>query len=144
MDSQVLSQKGSKLMPYLSWLLVALSIYSCSSRADYNIIIGFLILLLRSQFASDKFKSFTKATIHIILLSVIIDLIWLFEYYGYWKHGEDTSDLWKSLSLIHNTTYYLGIVEFLIKIPLILFLYKQFIGLGGQIGELIRLNYSQK
>ena len=144
MDSQTLSQNGSKLMPYCSWLLIALSIYSCSSRADYNIIIGFLILLLRSQYASDKFKSFTKATIHIILLSVIIDLIWIFEYYGFWKHGEDTSDLWKSLSFIHNTTYYLGILEFLLKIPLILFLYKQFRSLGGQISELINFNYSQK
>ena len=144
MDSQMLNQRSPKLATYLSWLLVALSIFSCSSRADYNIIIGFLTLLLRSQFASDKFKSFTKATIHIIVLSVIIDIIWIFEYYGFWKHGDERSELWQSLSFIHNSTYYLGVLECLIKIPLLLFLYQQFKGLNGVTGELISLNYSPK
>ena len=142
MDSQLGNKKSS--ITYLSWLLVALSIFSCSSRADYNIIIGFLILLLRSKYNSDKYKTFTKATIHILILSLIFDIIWIFEYTGYWKHDEDSSDLWKSLSVIHNSAYYLGIIECLLKIPILLFLYQQFKYVGGQNGELLSLNYLQK
>ena len=144
MDSQLIHQQSPKLISYLSWIMIAFSIYSCSARADYNIIIGFLILLLRSQSASEKYKLFIKAAIHILLISVLVDIIWIFEYTGYWRHGEETSDLWKSLSLIHNTTYFVGILECLLKIPILFFLYKTFNSLGGQRNELLNLKYSPK
>ena len=143
MDSNLIPAKPSKTSTFLSWILIASAIFSCSSRADYNVILGFLILLLRTH-RTDTFKYFSKATIHILILSLVFDCIWIWQYYRYWKHGEETSDLWKSLSFAHNSAYYLGILEFLIKLPIALFLYKQFINIGGQMKELFNLNYSAK
>ena len=139
MESNFIPQRTSKTATYLSWLLIALAILSCTSRADYNIIIGFLILFLRSQYAN---KNFIKATLHILTLSLIFDIIWIWQYTSYWKHGEeDDSELWNSLSIVHNVSYYLGIVEFLLKFPILLFLFKQFKGAGGQNTELLSFNY---
>ena len=137
MDSQLL-RKNTIL---LAWIMIGSSIFSCSARADYNIIIGFLVLFLRAHSNSDKFKLFSKATIHIIVLSLIFDCIWIFEFTGYWTHGEETSELWKSLSFIHNLVYYLGICEFLIKFPIVLFLYRQFRFIGGNLKELLNFNF---
>ena len=141
MDSQFIPPKNKALSKILLWLIICSSIFSCSCRADYNIIIGFLLLLLRSH-RTDKYKQFAHAIIHIVILSLIFDLIWIWQYTSYWKHGKETSDLWKSLSFVHNVSYYLGICEFLLKLPIILFLYQQFVNLGGQIKELLSLNYS--
>ena len=136
--------RGSRTNILLAWAIVVSSIISCSSRADYNIAVGFLVLMLRSHTSTEKLKLGTKGIIHIILLTLIFDIIWVIQYTGYWTHGEDSSDLWNSLSLIHNIAYYLGICEFLLKIPIMFFLYKQFIEQGGQNMELLSLNYSSK
>ena len=94
MDSNLITAKPSKTSTFLSWILIALAIYSCSSRADYNVILGFLILLLRSH-RTDRFKYFCKATIHILILSLVFDCICIWQYTSYWKHGEDSYELWK-------------------------------------------------
>ena len=60
MDSQLLIKKTPKYITSLAYALIALSIFSCCSRPDYNVIIGFLILLLRSHDASDRKQFFTK------------------------------------------------------------------------------------
>ena len=143
MDSQLLAQKNAKASTLLSWVLIVLGIFSCSSRSDYNIIIGFLILFIRSQYMIDKskFKLLLKATIHILTISLFVDIIWIWQYTSYWRHGDETSDLWKSLSFVHNLVYYLGIFEFLIKFPMLVFLFRQFQSNGGKNNELLNFNY---
>ena len=142
MEGQFISPNSSKQTTYLSWIIISSSIFSCSARADFNIIIGFLILYVRSQYTSDKFKILLRATIQIIVLSLFFDIIWVWKYSKYWKHGNETSELWKSLSFVHNFSYYLGILEFLLKFPVVISLYKKFIDEGGHKNELISLNYS--
>ena len=142
MESQLLIQKTPKYIISITYALIALSIFSCCSRPDYNIIIGFLVLLLRSHDTSDRKLFFTKAALHIILLSCIIDIFWIVKYTGLWRHGDDTTDLWKSLTFIHNTTYYSGFLEFILKLPLIYFYYKQFRFSHSSIGDLFNIKYS--
>ena len=142
MESQLLIKKTPKYIISITYALIALSIFSCCSRPDYNVIIGFLILLLRSHDASDRKQFFTKAALHIILLSCIIDIFWIVKYTGLWRHGDDTTDLWKSLTFIHNTTYYFGFLEFILKLPLIYFYYKQFRFSNSSIGDLFNIKYS--
>ena len=142
MDSQLLIQKTPKYITSLAYALIALSIFSCCSRPDYNVIIGFLVLLLRSHDTSDKKQFFSKAALHIILLSCIFDLFWIVKYTGFWRHGDDSTDLWKSLTFIHNTTYYCGFLEFVLKLPLMYFYYKQFRIYNSSIGSLFNIKYS--
>ena len=142
MDSHLIIQKTPKQISFMTWCWIALSICSCSSRPDYNVILGFLVLLLRRFDTSDKRQFFSKAALHILLLSCIFDGFWIVKYTGIWRHGRDTSDLWKSLSFIHNFVYYLGYVELLVKIPLIYYYYKQFRSYGTTFTELFSIKYS--
>ena len=142
MESQLLIKKTPKYIISITYALIALSIFSCCSRPDYNVIIGFLVLLLRSHDTSDKKQFFSKAALHIILLSCIFDLFWIVKYTGFWRHGDDSTDLWKSLTFIHNTTYYSGFLEFVLKLPLMYFYYKQFRIYNSSIGSLFNIKYS--
>ena len=140
MDS-LITQKTMNNSNLLSWILIVSAIFCCSCRADYNVIIGFLILFLRSQIFSDKMKLLLKATFQILILSLFFDVIWIWQYTSYWRHGEETSDLWKSLSLVHNLTYYLSIFEFLLKFPIVVIIFKQFKSVGGKNNELLNFKY---
>ena len=143
MDSNLMIQKPPKASTLITWALIASAIFSCSSRADYNAIIGFLILFIRSQYMNDKsrFTLLTKATIHILVISLFFDVIWIWEFTSFWRHGSETSDLWKSLSFVHNFTYFLAFLEFFIKFPIVLLLFKQFKASGGKSNELMKINY---
>ena len=88
-----------------------------------------------------KFKLLLKVTIHILTVSLFVDIIWIWQYTSYWSHGDETSDLWKSLSFVHNLVYYLGISEFLIKFPMLVFLFRQFQSNGEKNNELLNFNY---
>ena len=129
----------SKLALYLIWGLIALSMLSCFSRPDYNIVCGFLILFLRSKNNGNKS---IRCGIHILLFSIIFDIIWIIKYTGFWRHGQETSELWQSLSFTHNFSYFLGFVELLLKIPLVLFFFKKFKSFGGKNSELFNFRYS--
>ena len=142
MDS-LISQKTTNNSKFLSWALITSAIFCCSCRADYNVIIGFLILFLRSQSYSDKLKLLLKATFQILILSLFFDVIWIWKYTSYWRHGEEASDIWKSLSFVHNLTYYLGIFEFLLKFPITVIIFKQFKTAGGKNSELLNFKYLQ-
>jgi len=58
----------------MAWALIILSIFSCCSRADYNVICGFLVLLLRSITSGDKYKLGIKGNIHILIFALIFAL----------------------------------------------------------------------
>ena len=93
MDSRAMNSKSIKLNTLIAWAIVASSIVSCSSRADYNIAIGYLILLLRSLTSTEKLRLAIKGSIHIILVSIIFDIIWIFQYIIlYWKWGLGIGD----------------------------------------------------
>ena len=142
MDAQFLGRKTPKSISSMAWALIALSILSCSARPDYNVIIGFLVLLLRSFDSSDKKPFFSRACLHILVTPCIFDLFWIFKYTGKWRHGKETTDLWQSLAFIHNTSYYFAYLEFCLKIPLIIFYYKQFRSYGTSIKELFNIKYN--
>ena len=127
----------------LTWGLIASSIISCYSRADYNIILGFLILFVRGHNSGEKKRLLNRFQIQILLISLIFDIIWIIEYYSYWTHGDETSELWQSLSFIHNCAFCLAIIEFCIKIFVTLFIYQDFTKSEGTISELIDFNYKQ-
>ena len=141
MDAATGLLKGSKpkLTLYLIWGLIALSMLSCFSRPDYNIVCGFLILFFQSKNNGNKSL---RCGIHILLFSIIFDIIWIIKYTGYWRHGEETSELWRSLSFTHNFVYFLAFIELLVKLPLIFTYYKQFKDSDGKNSELLNFKYS--
>ena len=141
MEDKLLSNNMPKKSTILTWSLITLSVISCCSRPDYNIIIGFLILFFRGLNASDKQKMISRIQLQALILSFIFDILWIIKYNSLWTHGEETSEIWRSLSTVHNIAFYLGVLEFLIKIPLCLFFYKDFSDNQGAIKELLNFQY---
>ena len=141
MEDKLLSNNMLKTSTILTWSLITLSVISCCSRPDYNIIIGFLILFFRGLNASDKQKMISRIQLQALILSFIFDILWIIKYNSLWTHGEETSEIWRSLSTVHNIAFYLGVLEFLIKIPLCLFFYKDFSDNQGAIKELLNFQY---
>ena len=141
MEDKLLSNNMPKTSTILTWSLITLSVISCCSRPDYNIIIGFLILFFRGLNASDKQKMISRIQLQALILSFIFDILWIIKYNSLWTHGEETSEIWRSLSTVHNIAFYLGVLEFLIKIPLYLFFYKDFSDNQGAIKELLNFQY---
>ena len=141
MEDKLLANNLPKTSTLLTWSLIGLSIISCCSRPDYNIVMGFLILFFRGLNTSEKRKIILRVEIQFLILSLIYDIFWIIRYNSLWRHGEETSELWRSLSSIHNIAFYLGILEFLIKIPLCLFFYKDFSDNQGVIKELVNFQY---
>ena len=141
MEDKLLANNLPKTSTLLTWSLIGLSIISCCSRPDYNIVMGFLILFFRGLNTSEKRKIILRVEIQFLILSLIYDIFWIIRYNSLWTHGEETSELWRSLSPIHNMAFYLGILEFLIKIPLCLFFYKDFSDNQGVIKELVNFQY---
>jgi len=123
---------------YIIWGLIASSILSCFSRPDYNIICGFLVLFLRNKNNGNKS---IRCGIQLLVFSIIFDLIWIIKYTSFWRHGEETSELWQSLSFTHNLAYFLGFLEMLLKIPLILDYLTKFRNSGGRNAELFSFRY---
>ncbi len=123
---------------YIIWGLIASSILSCFSRPDYNIICGFLVLFLRNKNNGNKS---IRCGIQLLVFSIIFDLIWIIKYTSFWRHGEETSELWQSLSFTHNLAYFLGFLEMLLKIPLILVYLTKFRNSGGRNAELFSFRY---
>ena len=138
MNSGLLKKSNPKITLYIIWGLIALSILSCFSRPDYNIILGFLILFLRSKNID---KKALKCGIHLLLFSLIFDIIWIVKYSTFWRHGEETSELWQSLSFTHNFTYFLGFIEMILKLPIILLYFRKFKNSGGNNIELLNFRY---
>ena len=141
MENQFFIPRTPKHIPLTAWSLIALAIFSCCCRPDYNVIIGFLVLLLRSFDANENRQFFIKAGFHILILACLFDIFWIFKYRKVWTHGEETSELWQSLAVIHNLAYYSGFLEFLLKFPIIVFYYNQFKLYGTTIGELFNMRY---
>ena len=141
MEDKLIANNLPKTSTLLTWSLITLSIISCCSRPDYNIVMGFLILFFRGLNTSEKRKIILRVEIQFLILSLIYDIFWIIRYNSLWTHGEETSELWRSLASVHNMAFYLGIVEFLIKIPLCLFFYKDFSDNQGVIKELVNFQY---
>ena len=138
MKSGLLNRSKERYQLYIIWGLIASSILSCFSRPDYNIICGFLVLLLRNKTNGNKP---IRCGIQILCFSLIFDIIWIIKYTGCWRHGEETSALWQSLSSAHNLAYFLSFIEFLLKLPLVMIFFNTFKRDGGRNAELFSLRY---
>ena len=143
-ETQLLPIKLPKTSNLLCWGIITLSIMSCLASPDYNIIIGFLILFFRGINNSEKQKILSRLQLQVLIISFIFDFFWILKYNSYWTHGEETSEIWRSLSFIHNFAFFLIVGEILLKIPLCLFLYKEFSENQGSIKDLVNFDYKPK
>ena len=77
MEDKLLANNLPKTSTLLTWSLITLSIISCCSRPDYNIVMGFLILFFRGLNTSEKRKIILRVEIQFLILSLIYDIFWI-------------------------------------------------------------------
>lgn len=137
------SNKTQKQLHLGSWGLVILSIFSCLARPDFNILCGCALLILLRVYCYRENKLALKISIHLLVIMLLFDLLWIFICFSSWTHGSDTSEFWQSLSFMHNVIYIFGLVEFLLKCYLAYLLFGQFKQFGTA-KDLINFKYQQE
>ena len=143
LDSQIDITKTKQFgfLELLAWSLIILSIFSCLWRNDCNVLMGLIIVVTLNR----KFKInpafYGKVIIHILTAVVLIDLIWLFIMLSYWNNSVNKKLYTGTANVLHGWVEFLGVLELLVKLGMIFFvftIYKNF----GKLGGLLNFKYN--
>ena len=114
------------LVSRLSFFLIILSITSCLIRPDFNLICGFLIIIIFNRYLFKDEPLFLKIIIHILIAASILEIIWFIFSLPSFFFLNKSNIFWKSLSLMHSTGLVLAIIQLLLKIIMCFILYNQY------------------
>ena len=137
----VTKDKRFAFIGLLAWVLVLLAIFACLWRNDCNVLMGLLmILILNRQFNSNP-ALYSKIIIHLLVVLIIIDLIWMFIMFPYWNNYNNEKLYSDTANALHGWVEFFGILEIFVKAAMIFILftlYKNF----GPISGLFNFKYS--
>ena len=126
MDNKRTDINKIKLVSRLSFFLIILSITSCLIRPDFNLICGFLIIIIFNRYLFKDEPLFLKIIIHILIATSILEIIWFIFSLPSFFFLNKSNIFWKSLSLMHSTGLVLAIIQLLLKIIMCFILYNQY------------------
>lgn len=126
MENQRTDNNTIKLVSRLSFFLIILSITSCLIRPDFNLISGFLIIIIFNRYLFKDESLFLKIIIHILIAASILEIIWFFFSLPSFFFLTETNTFWKSLSLMHSIGLTLALIQLLLKIIMCCILYNQY------------------
>ena len=126
MENQRTDNNTIKLVSRLSFFLIILSITSCLIRPDFNLICGFLIIIIFNRYLFKDEPLFLKIIIHILIATSILEIIWFIFSLPSFFFLNKSNIFWKSLSLMHSTGLVLAIIQLLLKIIMCFILYNQY------------------
>ena len=126
MENQRTDNNTIKLVSRLSFFLIILSITSCLIRPDFNLISGFLIIIIFNRYLFKDESLFLKIIIHILIATSILEIIWFIFSLPSFFFLNKSNIFWKSLSLMHSTGLVLAIIQLLLKIIMCFILYNQY------------------
>jgi hypothetical protein len=133
------------LVSRLSFFLIILSITSCLIRPDFNLICGFLIIIIFNRYLFKDEPLFLKIIIHILIATSILEIIWFIFSLPSFFFLNKSNIFWKSLSLMHSTGLVLAIIQLLLKIIMCFILYNQYnIVSDSDFTYLKSFNYNSK
>ena len=145
MENQRTDNNTIKLVSRLSFFLIILSITSCLIRPDFNLICGFLIIIIFNRYLFKDEPLFLKIIIHILIAASILEIIWFIFSLPSFFFLNKTNTFWKSLSLMHSTGLVLAIIQLLLKIIMCFILYNQYnIVSDSDFTYLKSFNYNSK
>ena len=145
MDNKRTDINKIKLVSRLSFFLIILSITSCLIRPDFNLICGFLIIIIFNRYLFKDEPLFLKIIIHILIATSILEIIWFIFSLPSFFFLNKSNIFWKSLSLMHSTGLVLAIIQLLLKIIMCFILYNQYnIVSDSDFTYLKSFNYNSK
>lgn len=112
------------------WTLGGISITSCLCRNDYNIVFSVLFLVILGNIYNSSPKLSTKIMIHVLVLLIIADIIWIILTSNAWKSLSDPSTeiekFWQSLYVLHKIVYVFAYFELILKFLLTYYLFADY------------------
>ena len=101
------------------------------------------MLIVLNNFYNQNPKLISKIIIHLLSLLSVADIIWLIFMSGAWSHKtQDSLHLyWDSLKVMHSIIYFLAVVELILKLLLVYYLFVDYKDKYSW-KELIKFNYS--
>ena len=109
-------------------------------RADYNIVYGFLLLVILTKYFYLDQKHFLKVILHLSVGLSIFDLIWFAVSMSSWTLSKGT--YWKSLLTMHWIVLIISFIELLIKAVIAYLVYRDFtLTISTDITYLTKFDY---
>ena len=138
----VTKDKRFAFIGLLAWVLVLLAIFACLWRNDCNVLMGLLmILILNRQFNSNP-ALYSKIIIHLLLVLIIIDLLWMFIMFPYWNDEKNEEIYTGTANALHTWVEIIGVLELLVKGGMLFFLITFYTNSVGSFKGLLNLKYS--
>lgn len=105
--------------------------------------------MIFSNFYNSYPKICSKIIIHLLVLLIIADIIWLIAFSSAWVHSKNAetnvkiSEYWNSLKILHGFIYFIAILEVIFKGLLLYYLFEDYKG-KYPWKELFNLNYNKE
>ena len=132
----VTKTKHFEFLELLCWALIILSIFSCLWRNDCNVLMGLIIVITLNR----KFKTnpafYSKVIIHILLGVVLLEIFWMFIMFSYWNDSTNEKLYSGTANVLHGWVEFLGVLELLVKLGMIFFVFNIYKNFGNWKGLL--------
>lgn len=126
MENPKVDKNKIKLVSRLSLILIILSITSCLIRPDFNIICGFLIIIILNRYLFRDEQLFLKIIIHILIANCLLEILWfILSFPSFISHNKNNI-FWNSLLTIHSIGLILAFIQLLFKIFMCYITYKEY------------------
>ena len=132
----VTKSKQFEFLELLCWALIILSIFSCLWRNDCNVLMGLIIVITLNR----KFKTnpdfYSKVIINILLGVVVLEIFWMFIMFSYWNDSTNEKLYSGTANVLHGWVEFLGVLELLVKLGMIFFVFNIYKNFGNWKGLL--------
>lgn len=122
-----LSSNTVPTLQKLSWLLIGLSATSSIMRTDFNIVYGYVILIILAKYYYLDSKLFLKIILHCAIALSGFDLLWFIVSMSSWTSKEGI--YWKSLYTMHWVVIIISFIELIVKCLIGYLAYNEFMKL---------------
>jgi hypothetical protein len=119
------NKSNEKLLKLSTYIYIALSIFCCLARCDFNVFFAYgLLIVLREYYYNDK-KFYSKFLFHILIVLCGLDVLWIVIMLVYWN-GASSNELWAKVTGLRNFVILMSVLEIGIKVYIELILFNDY------------------
>ena len=149
LKEQIQEQKqktdSRSLCHFLGWILIICGIISTLIKNDYNVFIGFILVICLNRHYFQNKAYYVKIMFQFISLSLIFDIIFIIILYPLWtNHKDKKNEYWNSLKNLHLFGIIMGIGEFLLKILIDILLFNEYKSEKDNTSSLFSFKYPER
>lgn len=148
LKEQIQEQKqktdSRSLCHFLGWILIICGIISTLIKNDYNVFIGFILVICLNRHYFQNKAYYVKIMFQFLSLFCLIDLIFMLILYPLWTKKDIKNEYWHNLENLHFFGIIMGIIEFLLKVFISYLLSNEYKSEKGEISGLFDFKYKER